>query len=157
MTLLVPQQPSLPLRPGQADDLSRPLLMLFAGYPEPYAKTAKPEALDALNRARTEAFMLALSGLPEWAVSRSVADFIQGRVERRHRDKLPTAEQVAVEARRHLEEETRRQSMERRRAQEAQERARHEEFLRSRPPAEERARHVAEVMRRARLQSMPRE
>ena len=88
-----------PLRAQMADDLRRPLATLFAGYEAPWAK-GDAEAVLSLRDAQAKVYMLALNGLPEWAVQEAVTAFVQGRVERSNRAKLPTAEQIAAEARR---------------------------------------------------------
>ncbi|WP_143750495.1 hypothetical protein [Mesorhizobium sp. WSM4308] len=63
--------------------------------------------------AKVSAYLLAVQGLPAWSIESAVKDFIQGRVERKRRDKLPTAEEIAAVAREHVTVEATKQTAER--------------------------------------------
>lgn len=136
-----------PLRRQPTDDLRKPLLVLFSAYP---VFNSTPQA----DEARAAAYLLGLSELPEWAVSEAVRRFVQGKVERRNRDKLPTAEQVAAEARELVDAEARRRVIENNRLEQARLRKQEREFAENRAPAEERARLAAEIMARHGLKNM---
>ncbi len=116
-----------PLRRSPTCDVAKPLLILFAAYPEPFAKGDT----EALRSAQVAAYQLGMDGLPQWAVQQAVTDFIQGKVERPNRAKLPTAEQIAAQARIAINKEQDSQARERE-AEEQREEARkakeHEEF-----------------------------
>ena len=142
-----------PLRAQMADDLRRPLATLFAGYEAPWAK-GDAEAVLSLRDAQAKVYMLALNGLPEWAVQEAVTAFVQGRVERSNRAKLPTAEQIAAEARRLISEEAQRQQRSRA-EQEARDEARERaEFEANRTSREERAAAAARIRAEYGLQPM---
>lgn len=156
MTVPSVSQPKLPLRPETADEARIPLSQLFAAYPEPWADRSASHAQE-LIAAKVNAYLLALSGLPAWAIQRAVLDFIQGRIERKSRDRLPTAEQVAVEARKHLDAEAMKQARDRSiEAARAEQRA-SDEFMANRPSSEERARIAARILARHGLRQMPSE
>lgn len=101
------QTETLPLIAAQ-NEAKAGLLRLFSAYPEPYV-ARDAEHADKISRARVAAYQLALDGLPAWAIELSVSDFIQGRVERRRRDLLPTAEEIAARARDEVSKEASRQ------------------------------------------------
>lgn len=156
MTLPATQAPRLPLRAESATEALKPLAHLFAAYPEPWADKTASHVKELLE-AKANSYQIAVQGIPAWAVQKAVLDFIQGRVERRNRDKLPTAEQLAIVARQHVESEATRQQIAKRAEDRKAELAREAEFLANRPPAEERAKRAAEIMRAAGLHPMPSE
>jgi len=128
-----------------ADEARAPLAVLFAAYPEPWTDKSAVQAQKLID-AKVSAYLLALQGLPAWAIEQSVKDFIQGRVERRRRDRLPTAEEIAAQAREHMIKEATRQQAEReRRGQlaESEAWARKQEWLKS-PEGQEHQRQRAE-------------
>lgn len=137
-------------------DARKPLALLFAGYPEPFSKGDT----EALRRAQVEAYLVGLDGLPEWAIREAVTDFIQGRIERPNRSKLPTAEQVSAQARHHVEREASRQSGIRERVadlKEAREWQAHQDWLKTpegKAHLAERQRRAEQIMSGAKLQSM---
>ncbi|TIO15610.1 MAG: hypothetical protein E5X86_19770 [Mesorhizobium sp.] len=100
------------LAPLSVDEARKPLAILFAAYPEPWTDKGASHA-QALIEAKVSAYLLALQGLPAWAIETAVKDYIQGRVERRRRDKLPTAEEIAALSREHVGKEAARQMVER--------------------------------------------
>lgn len=143
-----------PLRRQPTCDPRKPLAILFAGYPEPFAKGDTEQ----LRRAQVEAYMLGLDGVPEWAIRESVTAFIQGTIERSNRSKLPTAEQIAALAREKVSAEATRQQVRRQREKDAQ--ARREEEARNKLTPDEmevRRKRAAEIMSRAGFHSMPTE
>lgn len=152
MTVLVPTV-SRPLTRQIMDDMRKPLFRLFAGYPEPFAKGDTED----LRRLQAEVYMLALDGIPEWAATEAVTAFIQGRVERKASDRLPTAEQLAKQCRIVLEAEAEAQKARRQALQRAQEAKVEQERAATRLPQEERARRANEIMARAGLRQMPQE
>jgi hypothetical protein len=95
-----------------ADEARQPLAVLFAAYPEPWVDKDATH-LKKLIEAKVSAYLLALEGLPAWAIETAVKDYIQGRVERRRRDKLPTAEEIAALSREHVGKEAARQMVDR--------------------------------------------
>lgn len=131
-----------PLRKQPTDDLRKPLLVLFSAYPV-YNTTPENDA------ARTAAYLLGLSDLPEWAVSEAVRRFVQGKVDRKSRDKLPTAEQIAAEARVLVDEEAGRRVIEKGRLETARLAKERQEFEASRPSQAERAEHVQRLLGRS--------
>lgn len=147
------QAEPLPLQPAGADEARAALAQLFAGYPEPWAERGARHA-SALTEARVNAYLLAVDGIPGWAVTRAVAAFIRGQVERRRRDRLPTAEEVAVEARAHVQAEASRQARRRQLEQEQAERrqwAARQAWLKTpegREHLQERARRAAAILAR---------
>lgn len=143
-----------PLAPFTADEAREPLLTLFSAYDPPYVDKDAPKA-KALIDAKVSAYLLALQGLPAWAIETAVKDYIQGRVERNRRDKLPTAEEIAALAREHVSKEATKQTAEReRREQLAESRAwaEKQEWLKT-PEGQEhqrqRAERAAAIMRHA--------
>lgn len=143
-----------PLRRQMTCDPRKPLALLFAGYPEPFARGDTEQ----LRRAQVEVYMLGLDGVPEWAIMESVRMFIQGTVERANRSKLPTAEQIAALAREMVSAEATRQQIRRQREKESQERR--EEASRAKLTPEEleiRRRRAAEIMARTGFRPMPAE
>ncbi|AZO45900.1 hypothetical protein EJ076_34865 [Mesorhizobium sp. M7D.F.Ca.US.005.01.1.1] len=102
------------LVPLSVDEARQPLAVLFAGYPEPWTDKSAVHAQKLID-AKVSAYLLALQGLPAWAIETAVKDFIQGRVDRKRRDKLPTAEEVAALSREHVTQEAARQSTARQR------------------------------------------
>ena len=154
MNLPAKQSDQLPLIPAAIDEAREPLARLFVAYPEPWSDKSASHAQEMI-RAKTLAYIEAMEGIPGWAVARAVTMFIQGKIDRKRRDRLPTAEEVAVEARRLLEAEVIHQQAERRQREQIEERRAHEEFLANRPPAEERAKRAAEILRKHGLQPMP--
>jgi hypothetical protein len=102
---LVPQKP---------DEARAPLAVLFAAYPEPWSDRNASHAQKLID-AKVSAYLLALQGLPAWAIESAVKDFVQGRVDRRRRDRLPTAEEVAALSREYVDREAIRQLNERQR------------------------------------------
>ncbi|WP_159585943.1 hypothetical protein [Chelativorans xinjiangense] len=136
--------------------------MLFAAYPEPWSDKSASHAQELID-AKVRAYVLAVQGIPAWAIEQAVTDFIQGRVERRARGKLPAAEEIAFAARKHVEIEASRQMKQKAiqsQLDEAEEWKRHQQWL-STPEGQahqkERARKAAEILARASLQSMPKE
>lgn len=152
MTVLVPTV-SRPLTRQAMDDLRRPLAMLFAAYPEPYSKGDVSE----LRRLQAESYMLALDGIPEWAVTETVTNFIQGRVERKSSDRLPTAEQIAKQCRAVLEIEADAQRARLQLRKQVEERRIEAQRAAERGTQEDRARRAAEIMARHGLRSAPQE
>lgn len=110
-----------PLRAFSVDEARKPLALLFAAYPEPYQDRNATHG-EELATAKVNAYMLGLEGLPAWAIEQAVCDFIQGKVDRRRKGALPTPEEVAAEARVHVEREGSRQHAERVRAEQYAER-----------------------------------
>jgi hypothetical protein len=149
------------LMPVTADEARKPLLVLFSAYDPPFTdRTA--EHRQKLMDAKVSAYLLAVQGIPAWAIERTVTDFIQGRIERRRRDKLPTAEEIAAVAREHVTTEAARQQAEReRRGQIADAKSweEHQAFLKT-PEGQQHQRQRAEraalIMRTA-AQSMSKE
>lgn len=152
MTVLVPTV-SRPLTRQAMDDLRRPLSMLFASYPEPFGRGDVTD----LRRLQAESYMLALEGIPEWAVTEAVTAFIQGRVERKSPDRLPTAEQLAKQCRAVLETEADAQRQRNQLRKQAEERRIETQRAAERGSPEERARRAAEILARHGLRSMPQE
>ena len=145
---------SKPLRRQPMCDPRKPLAILFAAYPEPFAKGDTEQ----LRRAQVEAYMLGLDGVPEWAIRESVTAFIQGAIERSNRSKLPTAEQIAALAREKVSAEATKQSILRQREKDAQERREEEARNKLTPDEMEvRRKRAAEIMSRAGFHSMPTE
>ena len=99
---------ALALIASQIEDYTEPLSLLMVAYPEPWSGKDASHVHE-LNKARAGAYRLAMEGLPAWCVAQSVKNFIQGRVDRKRREFLPTAEHVANEARRVLDLEVSRQ------------------------------------------------
>lgn len=97
-----------PLAPISMDEARKPLAVLFAAYPEPWTDRAASQAQNLID-AKVSAYLMALQGLPAWAIETTVRDYIQGRVERRRRDKLPTAEEIAALSREYVTKEASRQ------------------------------------------------
>ena len=144
----------LALRPQPTDDLRPILRKLFNSYEQPWAgappRTEEERRVrEAMMDDRTASYKDGLTGLPAWAIEQARLDFVSGRVERKNRHKLPSAEEVAVVAKIHLDAEVKRQAEQAHLQRQMQERKRLEQFLASRPPAEERARQVKEIMARA--------
>lgn len=155
-------QDDLPLSPSAIDEARKPLGQLFAAYPEPWSDRSASHAQTLID-AKVNAYLLAVEGIPGWAVSQAVKDFIQGKVDRKARGRLPAAEEVAAEARKHLEAERERQATHRRmvdQIEEAQAWKKHQQWLAT-PEGQahkrERARKAKEIMARAGLQSIPKE
>jgi hypothetical protein len=142
MNALAPQGQTKPLQRQPTDDLRRPLLILFSAYPD-YSKT-QDEA-----DARTAAYLLALSTFPEWAVRESVTRFVQGHVERRNRDKIPTAEQIAAEAREIVNDEAEKRRQQNIIDQQRKEREAEEQRRADRGSQEDRAAHVQRLLGRS--------
>lgn len=111
MNALVPTD-AKPLRAFTRDEASKPLLVLFAAYPEPWADKTALQA-KALQDAKVSAYLLAMEGLPAWSIEQSIKDYIQGRIERKRRDKMPTAEEIAAVAREHVSSEATKQLQQR--------------------------------------------
>lgn len=154
MNELATQQGQLPLKASAVDEARRPLLAMFAAYDPPFADRNASQ-IERLMDAKVSAYLLALQGLPAWAIETAVKDYIQGRVERRRRDKLPTAEEIAALAREHVSKEATKQTAEReRREQLAESRAwaEKQEWLKT-PEGQEhqrqRAERAAAIMRHA--------
>ena len=103
-----------PLRSFTADESRGPLLMLFAGYDDPWTGRADDTERAKLFDAKVSAYLLGLDGLPKWAIEHTVKDFIQGRIERpaRRKGALPTVEEISSEARVHVDREASRQRAE---------------------------------------------
>lgn len=125
---------SKPLRASSLDEARKPLLVLFAAYPEPWSDKSADRA-DDLSNAKVSAYLLGLEGLPGWAIEQTVKEFIQGKVERpaRRKGALPTVEEISSEARVHVEREGSKQRTETARLEQLAERS--QEF-----PPENRAR-----------------
>lgn len=138
-----------PLSRQPMDDLRRPLAILFSSYP---VFNSTPE--DAA--ARTAAYLLAISDLPEWCIMSAVTRFIQGKVERKNRDRMPTAEQVASEARSIVDDEREKARMRRIADQYLRERREEQEALATRLTPEERAAQVTRLLGRS-IKTMPQE
>jgi len=104
-----------PLSPIYADEARDPLLIMLAAYPEPFTERGA-EQVDNLHKARVSAYLMGLEGLPGWAIEKGVREFIAGKVDRpaRSRGKLPTVEELATQARVHVQEEAQRQAQQRR-------------------------------------------
>lgn len=128
-----------PLRPQMTCDIRRPLFTLFSAYP---VFNSTPQADDA----RLESYRLGLQGLPEWVVMEAVTRFVQGKVDRKSRDRLPTAEQVAAVSREILNDQADKEKAAR--LLEQQRREREAERAVNKPPAAERER-IAERVRQA--------
>ncbi|MDI6026739.1 hypothetical protein QBK99_11110 [Corticibacterium sp. UT-5YL-CI-8] len=135
-------------------------MKLFAGYDPPYVPGPDESQRQLQRQARVAVYALAVEGIPGWIVDRSVTDFIQGRVERKRRDILPTAEQIAAHCRDILNDEANRQARLREQAEqvrEAKEFTRKQAFLSS-PEGErhqrERAARAAQILAQAGLKSM---
>lgn len=141
MNALAPQGQTKPLQRQPTDDLTRPLFILFSAYPD-FSKT--PQEAEA----RTAAYLLALSTFPEWAVRQAVTRFVQGHVERRNRDKIPTAEQIAAEAREIVNDEAEKRRQQNIIDQQRKEREAEEKRRANRGSQEERGRKIAEIMAR---------
>lgn len=146
MTALVPQPDKLPaakpLRKQITDDLRRPLAMLFSGY---NVYTADEEEAER----KTAFYLLALSDLPEWAVTEAVVRFGSGKVDRRNRDRMPTAEQIAAEAREILDHEAERKRLRKLAEDQQKEQQAAQQARANRPPAEARAEHVRRLLGRS--------
>lgn len=138
MNALTPQS-SKPLRPQVTCDLRKPLFILFSAYPN-YATTQQE------SDARVEAYRIGLSGLPEWAVMEAVTRFVQGKVDRKSRDRLPTAEQVAAVSREILDAEAERRKVQIAIDQQRREREAERDAREHRPPTNERAEHVKRLL-----------
>lgn len=91
----ITSKPLMPQRQGEAKDA---LVKLISAYPEPYM-AHNAEHADQMKKARVAAYMLAFEGLPGWSIDSSVKDFIQGRIDRKARHIMPTAEEIAARAR----------------------------------------------------------
>lgn len=91
----IPSKPLMPQRQGEAKEA---MMRLIAGYPEPYTDNTAEHAAE-MKKARVAVYMLAFEGLPGWAVYDAVLDYIQGRIDRKRRDAMPTAEQISARAR----------------------------------------------------------
>ena len=142
MNALAPQGQTKPLQRQPTDDLTRPLFILFSAYPD-FSRT-QDEA-----DARTAAYLLALSTFPEWAVRQAVTRFVQGHVERRNRDKIPTAEQIAAEAREIINDEAEKRRQQNIIDQQRKEREAEEHRRADRGSPEERAAHVQRLLGRS--------
>lgn len=142
MNALAPQGQTKPLQRQPTDDLTRPLFILFSAYPD-FSRTQQ-EA-----EARTAAYLLALCTFPEWAVRQAVTRFVQGHVERRNRDKIPTAEQIAAEAREIVNEEAEKRRQQNIIDQQRKEREAEEQRRADRGSPEERAAHVQRLLGRS--------
>lgn len=103
MNALVPTDDK-PLVARAMDEALQPLLVLFAAYPEPYSDKNAERAKE-MEQARVSAYLLGLSKLPGWAIEQAVADFIQGKIDRKKRGTLPTVEEVSAQTRVHVENE----------------------------------------------------
>lgn len=155
------QKAALALMPQTADEARKPLLVLFSAYDPPFTdRTA--EHRQKLMDAKVSAYLLAVQGIPAWAITSAVTDFIQGRIERKRRDKLPTAEEIAAVSREHVTKEATRQTAERERQEQIAESRRweeHQAFLKTEAGQEyqkQRAERAALIMRTA-GQSMSKE
>lgn len=144
-----------PLMPVTADEARKPLAVLFAAYPEPWMDKSATHAQKLID-AKVSAYLLAVQGIPAWAIETTVTDFLQGRIERRHRDRLPTAEEVSAQARERVAREAERQTAERQRREQLAESeawARKQAWLKT-PEGQEHQRQRAEraalIMRTAR-------
>lgn len=144
------------LSPRSADEARQPLAILFAAYPEPWTDKSASHVQKLID-AKVSAYLLALQGLPAWAIETAIKDYIQGHVERSRRDRLPTAEEVSALARKHLGEEATRQMVERARREQLAEAAAWEEkqaWLKT-PEGQEHQRQRAEraalILRQAEL------
>ena len=146
-----------PLRRTPLCDPRKPLFLLFSAYPEPWNGKGDVEAL---RNAQVEAYLVGMDGLPEWAIREAVTDFIQGRIDRQNRSKLPTAEQVSAQSRHHVEREASRQSGIRERIadlKEAREWQEHQDWLKTdegKAHLEHRRKQAAAILSGAKLQSM---
>jgi hypothetical protein len=140
-----------PLQRQPTCDIGKPLLILFAAYEPSYA----PNATEALRSAQVAAYQLGMDGLPQWAVQQAVTEFIQGKVERPNRSKLPTAEQIAAQARVAINKEQDAQARERERVEQQEEaqKAREQEEFRKTPEGQaemaQRRERAAAIMARA--------
>lgn len=105
MNALVQALPLIAMRPTEGKPA---LVKLISAYPEPFIAKDATHA-EKMKEARIAAYLMAFEGLPGWSLDQSVKDFIQGRVERRRRDIMPTAEEVAAKAREHVHSEASRQ------------------------------------------------
>lgn len=133
------------LAPLSVDEARKPLAVLFAAYPEPWADKSATHAQKLID-AKVAAYLLALQGLPAWAIETAVKDFVQGRVDRKRRDRLPTAEEVAALSREYVSKEAAKQATERQRREqldEAQEWAEKQKWLAT-PEGQEHQRQRAE-------------
>lgn len=113
MNALAPIAEQKALIARTADESRQPLFILFAAYPEPWSDK-QAEKGDELMNAKVNAYLLGLDKLPRWAIHQAVTDFIQGRIERpaRRRGALPTVEELATEARIHIDREASKQRAE---------------------------------------------
>lgn len=143
-----------PLQPFSVDEARPSLTLLFAAYDPPFADR-EASGIKALMDAKVKAYLLGLQGIPGWAIEQTVTDFIQGKIERRRRDKLPTAEEIAAIARETVRLEAARQAERRARDQQMQEaREWHEKQAWLKTPEgqkhqEDRAKRAAEILSRA--------
>lgn len=142
MNALAPQGQTKPLQRQPTDDLTRPLFILFSAYPD---FSRSPQEAEA----RTAAYLLALSTFPEWAVRQAVTRFVQGHVERRNRDKIPTAEQVAAETREIINDEAEKRRQQNIIDQQRKEREAEEQRRAERGSPEDRAAHVQRLLGRS--------
>lgn len=112
-----------PLRAFTLDEARKPLLVLFAAYPEPWADRGADRA-DDLSNAKVSAYLMGLEGLPGWAIEQTVKEFIQGKIDRpaRRKGALPTVEEISAEARVHVEREGSKQRAETARVEQLAER-----------------------------------
>jgi hypothetical protein len=113
------------LRAEAIDEAREPLGKLFLAYDEQWmggkVTDENARARQALIDGKVNAYLDALQGVPAWAVDQARLDFLQGRVDRKLRHKLPTAEELSTIAREHVRLEAARQLQERRRAEQAAE------------------------------------
>lgn len=141
MNALAPTDKPKPLRRAPTDDLTRPLFMLFSGY------DTFPMSQEASD-ARTAFYLLALAEFPEWAVREAVVRFGTGKVERKNRDRMPTAEQIAAETREIINDEAEKRRQQNIIDQQRKEREAEERRRADRGSQEERGRKIAEIMAR---------
>ena len=142
MNALAPTDKPKPLRRAPTDDLTRPLFMLFSGY------DTFPMSQEASD-ARTAFYLLALAEFPEWAVREAVVRFGTGKVERKNRDRMPTAEQIAAEAREIVNDEAEKRRQQNILDEQRKEREAEEQRRANRGSQEERAAHVQRLLGRS--------
>jgi hypothetical protein len=142
MNALAPQGQTKPLQRQPTDDLTRPLFMLFSGY------DTFPMSQEASD-ARTAFYLLALAEFPEWAVREAVVRFGTGKVERKNRDRMPTAEQIAAEAREIVNDEAEKRRQQSIIDQQRKEREAEEQRRANRGSQEDRAAHVQRLLGRS--------
>lgn len=111
----LPARQNMPLSPASVDEARVPLMTLFSAYPEPWGDRSATDYQRAVD-AKASTYLLAVKGIPKWAVTAAVTDFIQGNVDRpaRERGKLPTGEALAVVARKYLQDEASKQAIRKR-------------------------------------------